>query len=326
MSAIRIELGLAALLLLAGAAPSAAQQSVEELTEACGGSPGTSVAALCANVALAAQALQAGVGWSHAGGAALTGSASTLGRRFGRTPRVGMTGELGLTRFPMPGFFEGGEATTFAVTPVARARLGVGVFDGFSPAPTVGGFLALDLVGSVSWAFLPGGKGFQDDSQAWSYGLRLGLLRESFTLPGVTLSVVRSHTGTVELGEESAGRPRVAVDVTTTSVRAVVGKEFLALGLKAGVGWDRYSSDGSVTRGQGLSAPPTPQVIPPTVVSDLESDRFTAFGGVTRTFLVWQMGVEVGWARGPSGFRPVGTDFDPSRSSLFLAASLRLTV
>jgi hypothetical protein len=174
-------------------------------------------------------------------------------------------------------------------SPVFGLSAGLGIFDGFSPAPTIGGVLAVDVIGDVSSLRLPSGDGFEEASLAWGYGVRIGLLRESFTLPGASLSVMRrSGVSFTTTGDEGS----IDADVTTTSVRATVGKELLGLGVHGGAGWDRVSADGRLIAAPG-------GVPASSVDFDDESDtRFVVFGGVARTFLVTSIGFDVGWTDG----------------------------
>ncbi|HSG48493.1 MAG TPA: hypothetical protein VLA43_11810 [Longimicrobiales bacterium] len=311
----------AAALLMAGAAAPAAAQT-RELAQRCTGDPVAAIEIRCQEAALAVEALQAGVGLALVGGNPLPGGASSLGRRFGRTPRVALNARVGLTRFPLPDLAGATVGDQRVLVPSIHATATVGVLNGFSPAPTVGGLLSLDLLATVGAAFLPDDRGLPGTATGWGYGARVGLLRESFTLPGVTVSVTRNHSGTVDfvpVGPD--GEPRAAVDVTTTSVRGVVGKEFMAVGLLAGAGWDRYSSDGSVTPRATLADP----IPDPRPVENVTSDRALFFAGISRTFLVLQLSGEVGWARGFGEVDPALPGYDPGAGTLFGTVSLRLT-
>jgi hypothetical protein len=199
-----------------------------------------------------------------------------------------------------------------------RADVAAGVFDGFRLAPTVGGFLALDLTATLGLAFLPGGDGFDGSAPAWGYGARVGILRESFTLPAVTLALTRRHVSGFRYGE--AGAPGIEVQrLTVTSVRATAGKEFMALGILGGLGWDR-------ARGDGLARPPAPGALQ-VAFDDLEASRVLIFGALTRTWLVVQGSAEAGFATGyderPGG-RAAGGAYDPTGGSFFAGLSLRI--
>lgn len=110
----------------------------------------------------------------------------------------------------------------------------------------------------------------------------------------------------------------MALDVTTTAWRAVLGKDLAGLGFVLGAGWDDYDSGGELT--------PLAVTVAPIPFSGFESDRAVFFGGVSRTFLVLQVSGELGWARGFSLDGDPPTDFDPASGTLFGAVSLRLTL
>lgn len=310
---------------LVGPGAGAASAQVEDLARDC---HGTSLALYphplagpCGDGALLAQAAQAGVGLAQAGPGTLVGSSSTLGRRFGSTPRVVLSLRGGLTRVPLPDTREEPTGNLTATVPSIHAAVVAGVFDGFMPKPTVGGLLAVDLLLTGDWAFLPDGAGFDGSSAAWGYGLRLGVLRESFTLPGITLSATRRHGGSFTVQPGPVGTPRVDMDVTTTSVRGEVGKELAGFGFLGGLGWDRYSSDVELDVSGGLPDPP----VEPVSASGFDSGRALAFAGISRTFLVVQLAGELGYAWGFDAPPPDGSTYDAGEGSLFGTLSFRLT-
>ena len=142
-----------------------AQQDVETLTVACVElAPQT----VCREWVLAVQAVQGATGLLAAGGAQVPGGASTLGRRFGGMPRFAWSLRANALRanLPTPGStaestpWEGESFTGIGV----HGSLAVGVFDGFSILPTVGGLFSLDVLGALGGAVLPKGDGFQKRS------------------------------------------------------------------------------------------------------------------------------------------------------------------
>jgi hypothetical protein len=272
------------------------------------------------------EAIQAGVGLLVTGGSELPGSVSTLGRRFGSTPRVAISGRLGVVNGSWPALGLGGGAGASAPERSAwvtsfTGSLAIGLFPGFRPLPTVGGVLAVDLLATAGVGLLPGGDGFQDDATAFGYGVRIGLIRESFTLPGLTVSGVRRHLNDLEWrSPEAPGAAEVRLEgPVATSVRATLGKDLLALGISAGVGWERVQSDGSfgVVRGDGTGNSVSAE--------GFRTDRTLFFGGLTATFLVLQVHGEAGYAAGfePLSDRPDDA-FDPSAGSVFASLSARL--
>lgn len=298
-------------------AEGAAQSSRDGLAALCL-SPAT-----CLDAALAVEAIQGGVGLLASGGSELPGSTSTLGRRFGTTPRVALSARLGMANGAYPTLSDEGLAPeTSSWVPTFQGAVAVGLFDGFRPAPTVGGLFAVDVMATLGIGLLPADDGFDRSVAGFGYGVRVGVIRESFTLPGVTLSAVRRHMGDVEwTGPSALGSRRIELaGPTVTSLRASVGKDLLALGISGGIGWERVESDGRFS-------PPTAPGGTPTLVAfeGFRTDRTLFFGGVTATFLVLQVHGEVGYA---AGFEPVEgrpTDaFDPSAGSVFFSLSGRL--
>jgi hypothetical protein len=307
---------LAALLVVPGARPVDAQ--LPDLASRCVAA-GTGDAFNCQRYALGARLAHAGLGLALTGGNAFQGSTSTLGRRFGATPRVALSVRGAMTRFPTIGSVGGGVSGEWTVSPSIHGQVTVGVFDGVQPGPTVGGLFSIDLIGTAGVAFLPDTRGFEGHMSGFGYGVRLGVIRESFTLPGITLSATRTHGGSMDF---QGGDYGVAFDgVLTTSLRGVVGKELMIGGVLAGVGWDRYSSDGQLDySGPVIGFPP-----PPTSLDGFDSSRLLFFGGWSKTFLIMQISAEVGWARGFDDETPLVV-FDSGAASWFGSLALRLTL
>jgi hypothetical protein len=308
----------AAFALPAGAA---AQQDVDALAALCAGGD-AGLDAPCLEGALAAQSAHAGVGLLAAGGAQIPGGASTLGRRFGGMPRFSLSLRGTLVRADLADIRDGGAADGRSFLGIGtQGSLALGLLDGFSLLPTVGGVLSLDAFATAGVLALPGGRGFDRNPLTWGLGANLGLLRESFTLPGITVSAVRRSIGGIRVGERAAGDAvEVHVDPSVTSLRGVVGKDLLAVGVLAGVGWDRYQSDGTLTAsGPGGS---TGQA----ALDGLRSDRTLYFGGISLNLLLLQFSVEGGWASGFEGAqRPAGR-YDPGSGTPFFALAGRLTL
>jgi hypothetical protein len=220
---------------------------------------------------------------------------------------------------PQPGDPAGSQEAS-AWTPGLQAGAGFGVFDGFQLLPTVGGFLSLDVVGHASFLFLSDGSGFDGRVDVLSLGARVGLLRESFTLPGVSVSVARRFSGDVRFGDSASGDEVEALaDPSVTSLRVTASKDFFAFGLLAGLGWDDFSSDAALRVSNGVGGFATAS-------GSIEGRRRLYFGSVTRQLgiLAW-ITFEGGWA---DGFEPLagypGTGFDPEGRSLFGSVALLL--
>lgn len=332
-SAYGSAVGLAVLLSLLQPAPVSAQETIGELAAECGGGTPAMVE-WCREVALAGQAARAGFGLLASGGSEVPGSAGTLGWRLGSVPRIAVGAEIGGARVP---------AAALGVEPrsilpddpffASSIQLSgaVGLFDGFSLLPTVGGLLSVDLVGTGSFVFLPDDRGFDGASSAYGVGARVGLLRESFTLPGISISAVQRWSG--EITVEGVGDATGTVDAaaffepSTTSIRATVGKDLLAVGVTAGLGWDRHGGRLGIVSRSGTAEGETGPVVREARAEDLVDSRFLAFGSASLNFLVLQISAEAGWAGGldPVPGRSPGTGFDPTAGSWFGSLGARLT-
>lgn len=309
------------LLLLAGIgrpAPAAAQRTADDMIAACRASSPL-LGAECTDAVAALTAARAGVGVAAAQGSAVPGSASTLGRRMASSPRLAFAIRTGAARarFADP---DRGRSRTFWPASV-EGQVTIGLLEGWSPAPTVGGFLSLDLLGVLGFEALSGEAGFEGSVQDVGYGARVGLFRESFTLPGVSASVTRRHLGDVRWGPETGDGSRLAFTPTVTSVRAAASKDLLSFGILGGWGWDRYAGGSSITVRRTLAGlAQTAQA----ASDELHTDRQVIFGGLSYTLLVLQLSAEGGWAGGFDG--PTSTaGSEPGGRSFFGSVAARLT-
>ncbi len=299
----------------------AGAKNVLALAEGCASAGGA--VAKCTELAIAARSLQGHVGLLAGLGSEVAGSAGTLGHRLRTTPRVAGDVRVAFADVALPDLFDTGSElpreTTF-VLPALQVGVAVGAFDGFSIVPTVGGVLSLDAFGSTSLLFLPSGEGFDGNVSALTLGLRVGIVRESFTLPGVAVSISHRSFDTVRLGSATGPWGGVELAPGVTSVRATVGKDLLSIGVLAGVGEDWYSGRTTLQlreeSGDVVSA----------TDGSYDHSRSLIFGGVSMNFLILQASAEVGWAR---GFSTVpgqeGSAFNPAAGTLYGSLALRLT-
>lgn len=293
-----------------------AGQTPLDLAITCSNAGGADAA--CEATSVAARALLGHVGVGAGLGSEVPGTASNLGRRLGTTPRVALSIRAGGIRAALPDLDDvtGLGETSFSV-PTFHAGLTLGVFDGFRLMPTVGGFLSLDVFGRLSFLFLPDSEGFDGRVSAWSFGARVGVFREGFTIPGVSVSVSRRFVGTVVLTGDAA---RLALEPSVTSFRATVGKDLFAVEVMAGVGWDDYSADASFAVSDGMQGTVSGN-------GSINGSRRLYFVSAERAFnLVFLLSVEVGIAH---GFYPgdwYDGDFDATKRSLFGSFAFRLAI
>lgn len=303
---------LAALLaVLAGPTASLAQDTDAPfaLAAACGEDGGEALARRCADAALAAVAIQEGIGLLIGTGGAFPASPSTAGHRTAGSPRIVLDGGISFASFRHPDLRESdpnGGAREVRTTPWAVRLTGAaGLFEGFSVAPTVGGIGSLDLVGALRILALPSGRGIRGSSTILGAGVRLGLLRESFSLPGVTLTGMYHRVGTIRHGRLQRDGARTSVRPGLTSVRLEAGKELWPLGVVAGVGLDRTGGRAAVAaRAEGVDGSSPPM--------QMDRTRRYLFAGVNYTRLVTQIAAEFAWSPG-SSVDPALTGTGPHR-------------
>lgn len=291
----------------------------------------------------AAHILQGTLGLLAASGGPIPASPSTAGQRLEGSPRWVLDAGVGVTRGNLPAG-GGGETVSRehrrALLLAPRITVAAGLFDGFSPAPTVAGVGSLDLVGELRVLPIPGPDHLDGRALAWGVGARVGVIRESFSLPGVTLVAMHRRMGsithqgtsvdvTLGTGERVALRYDVEVAPRVTSLRAVAGKDLWAVGVSGGVQWDRIRGDVRIPL-TDLAGTPAGTLVPGTGErTGMPVDRTTWFVGVNRTWVVTQVTAEVGWSPKPSGpSDPMGAAASSLRSAssaLSAALSFRIT-
>jgi hypothetical protein len=209
----------------------------------------------------------------------------------------------------------------------------VGLYGGISPGPTVGGVGSLDLIGSVGVLPNPGG-GFHATPWSGAVGVRLGVLRESFTTPGITLSGMYRRIGEIRFGTTSAVVPPPylgsfrAGPTSDWSLRGVVGKRLFSLATGVGAGLDRYSGDESAA----WSCPANAECVGTAlfnVSAPLAQTRLNAFADLTWISLVFSATAELGWQQGGSPATvtpPTGYEDLVRKGGLFGTLAFRLTI
>lgn len=308
---------LAAALLLVIPASAAAQ---DDLAEVCSGL--VTGAEECYLATATARIIQPRIGLALWGGSPVPGTASTLGLRRRGSPRLGLSARFAVVPTTLPPLLDrsqSGSAT--AMVTAASLQTTVGVFHGYSPMATVGGMLSLDLVARLSYGRLPAGKGFVHPN-LWGVGLglRVGVLRESLTLPGVSVTATYGRSGTVSFGDPDGVATDGAVRgaVSGWHATAAVSRRLFGLRLGGGLSFDRYSSDVLVRYSPG---PTLPQA---SGRGDATLHRWSAFGSVTWTRLIYHAVLEAGVQESPTpGGLPADVALDPA--GWWVGAAFRFT-
>lgn len=279
----------------------------------------------CHSVLHTAQLVQPAVVIALAGGNPVAGASSTLGMRIGSIPRISLTARLSGAFEELPKI-ERASSTGTDKTIVRAMNLdaSVALLSGWTVAPTIGGVGSIDIVASLGKATLP--DEFTKAPASWGLGVRLGLLRESFTMPGVSVTGMYRRIGDIRYGND----PLTDTDATftlenneVTSVRAVVGKRLFVVGANLGIGWDKIEGDPRATIRD--YAPSGPLGVPRT----FNTTRRTVFANLTWTMLILNAVIEGGYQSGGDRFDSPLPSSQPGRtteSTYFGSVALRLAL
>jgi hypothetical protein len=236
------------------------------------------------------------------GGNPIAGASSTLGMRIGSVPRITVAARVTGVKLGLPSVNATEDIGNLATS--LNLDAAVGIFSGFRVFPTIGGFGSLDAVGSVGTLRLPDDDGFRSDPSSWALGARLGILRESFTAPGVSITAMYRHIGDVkwvlpndDTGDAFQFADFAMTDNSTWSIRGVVGKRLFVLGAAVGIGYDKYTSDISGTYNCVVGCVPSAFK-----VDNHKTDRKTIFANVSWTLLILNLVAEGGWQEGGDRF------------------------
>lgn len=200
--------------------------------------------------------LQPIVGVAFSGGNPVLGTGSALGSRFG-VPRFSVTGRVNLAVAEVPDLIDSNvrqlsaesltsqplQSSSYPI-PSIQVDVAVGLLDGFSVTPAIGGVGAIDLLGSVS--FVPAVRAIllEDAVVSIGGGARIGILEGGPVTPGVSISGMYRRLTDVEVGNMQQGdAAQFRADLSTWSGRAVVSKGLLMVDVAAGAGIDHYSGD-----------------------------------------------------------------------------------
>lgn len=277
---------LASLVMLAmSGAPLAAQNG---LAEQCAAS-----STICSRLAEGAEITQVRTGIAFSGGNPVMGAASTLGLRLGTLPRLSVSARMTGAQLEFDEIQTGGGgASSFPRS--LNVDVAIGVFSGLSLLPTVGGFGSIDLLASYGKLTLSDDEGFTErEPTSWAAGARIGILRESFTAPGIAVSGMYRKVGDVQLGSEigpadGPGTYFAVADTRVLSGRATIGKRILFLGAVAGIGYDKYTSDALIQNETAFTLRE----------ESFSNSRTTAFANVSWTMLILHIVGEGGVQRG----------------------------
>jgi len=281
--------------------PARGQTGDPDLLEACesaGLPPGQ--LARCRDVVTAVHLLQPELGMALAGGNPVLGTASPIGTKFRFMPRIYLGGRINFIWAAIPNVLEYPDdpaaalATREFSVPMPQLDVSVGLFDGWRLGSTLAGLGSVEILGSLGAMILPAGEGFENDATGLGLGARIGLIRESFTAPGLSLSGEYQWTGRIRHGRVTNGDDaQFGMDLSATSFRMGLSKSFVAIGLALTIGWDHYQSD--VDLGVADADGTLIAVVPGDNRVSLSEDRWSAAVDVSYIVLFLNIAAELGW-------------------------------
>lgn len=272
---------------------------------------------LCSQVVSTMASVQPIVGVAFSGGNPVLGTGSALGRRFG-VPRFSVTGRVNVAVADVPELINANvgqlSGDALAIQPLQTSRypipsvqvdLAVGLLDGFSFTPAIGGVGALDLLGSVS--FVPAVHDIRLEEGILNVGggVRVGIIDGGPLMPGISISGMYRQLSDIRFGSIQQGdAAQFRTNLSTWSGRAVVSKGLLMVDLAAGVGIDHYSGDVdfawalecriseclAVNRNQ-------PIIVSGGATGDLSTTAWNVFGNVGLNVAMLSVVGEVGYQR-----------------------------
>jgi len=280
--------------------------------------------AACNTMVDATKAFHPLAGMIVSGGNPVLGTAGTLGG-FGHVAatlrvnaiKASLPNPDSAARNPVPSSFNG-----YFPAPVIEAA--VGLYGGQG-----GGLLSID--GLASAVLLPTSRvqGMSVDPDApkigdialgLGYGARIGLLKGSFPIPAVSVSVMKRHVPRVQFGNVNAPTSDpadFATDLNVTNWRAVAGMRIVFVDLAAGLGIDHYTSTATIHYFDGLTTH--------TVTLDLANTREVLFANAGLTMGLMKLVAELGYQTGTDqSFATTFSDFDPKAGHVFWGAGLRI--
>jgi hypothetical protein len=212
---------------------------------------------------------------------------------------------------------------TFAPTPLLEVAAGI-----YGGMPS--GLLAIDFLGSAQ--LLPtdqidhltvesGARRIGDVALGFGYGVRVGLVRESGPVPGVSVSVMRRDIPQLAYGDLADGdQYSYAVNLHATNLRVVASKQLAIVDVAAGLGWDKYTGDASVQ-----FRDPVTSLVQPEIPFDLNQSRALAFLDAGLDLSAVKLLGEVGYQGAQD--QKLSTDFedfDTTKGKFFASFGLRV--
>jgi hypothetical protein len=209
--------------------------------------------------------------------------------------------------------------------PAPQVEAAVGLYGGMPS-----GLLAIDALGSAQllptsvfdhFSVAPGARRVGDVALGLGFGARVGILRETGPLPGISVSVMRRDLPTIAYGSVQSGDEfQYSVNLHATNLRLVAGKQLAIVTLAGGLGWDKYTGDALIQTRAGSVTQPGAQV-----PINLSSSRATVFLDAGLDLVALKLVGEAGYQTGKD--QSLTTDFqgfDTTKGKVYAGLGLRV--
>ena len=257
----------------------------------------------CHSAIYAAQSIRSLITIADGVGSETAGSSSVIGRKnteglVSRNFSVSLSTSVVKGETPSLGVLRSGQNMKNGLDIYGiKATIVAGLFEGLTISPGVRGILGLDILGSFSSQFLFWGTELPSKKMGMgSLGVRLGILRESFSVPGITVSFVRQFESAMEVQSPRTDHTDLLIKSESTRLRATIGKDLGGFSVLTGVGWNRNA---------GLLQGTIPGML--LKIAHTFSSEFTQetqrlyFASLSFTKTVFQWSFEFGLAEGLDG-------------------------
>ena len=301
-------------------------QNTNTLAASCVGKLPVSRSMLCYPSILAARTIRSGAIIASSYGSEMPGSSSAIGRTKNgqfkpRNLSVAFSSGLVHVTLPNLGMVQSDPKSSSGLNIYGfNTTFDLGLFDGLTISPGIRGVFAIDVLGSASV------ESFRWDPMykrarvgTGSLGIRIGLVRESFTLPGLTVSVFKGKGTILELESERDGHIDLTVGNESMRFRTTMGKEFSKMGILGGVGWNdsngllKGNIPGMTTRSASTFSS-----------KELVDSQFLYFAGLSFTSMIFQLSMELGLIEGFGDVPSLYIRPNPTEWSVFSRVAARI--
>ena len=279
--------------------------------------------ALCQRAVDAVKTLHPLVGAAISGGNPELGDGGTLGG----LGHLFVTARVNVVQFAVPSPDTTKTAPAKGGVPAPVVEAGLGIFPGIG-----NGLLSVDALASATLLPTTQVSDLSVDSGATKigklalglgYGARVGILKGSFFIPSVSVSIMRRTLPRIRYGQlgatpVSGDAFSFDTDLQATNIRVVAGMHILLLDVAAGLGLDHYSSTAHLTYYD--------PAVPHTDTLSLTNNRQVLFLDAGMNLLLLKVVGEIGYQTGKD--QKLSTNyqgFDPKAGHVFGGVGVRIS-